>query len=256
MGQASTCVVIAYHAVADLRHDPVLRRYGVPGNLLATQLDALRRDGWTFVDLDAVLHALTGERDLPHRSILVTFDDAYADFLSAGWPVLTARGIPAVVFTVAGQIGGTNEWDEERGGTRLALLDDEGLRTLVDGGVEIGSHGWSHRSLRAVPPAELEHELEFSAVHLEALGLPRPRALAYPYGYWTPDVAAAAHRAGYAVAFTMRPGRVGRTSPRHSLPRVEVLASDTTRTLRLKLATAGLPPPWRRRVLRLLRVTL
>jgi hypothetical protein len=44
---------------------------------------------------------------------------------------------------------------------------------------------------------------------------------------------------------------VRRDSNRFALPRVEVLAGDSNRSLRLKLATAGWPNPIRDRILRL-----
>jgi GT2 family glycosyltransferase/peptidoglycan/xylan/chitin deacetylase (PgdA/CDA1 family) len=248
-GQA---VVLAYHAVADLSDDPVLAEYGVPSGRLAEQLDGLARRGWTFVDLDAVLRALAGEQHLPPRAMLVTFDDAYADFLSAGCPLLAERRIPAVVFAVAGHVGGTNEWDRHLGAGELALLDAEGLRAVAAQGIEIGSHAMTHRPLPSLPPEELDGELRGSASALEALGLPRPRVLAYPYGEWTPEVAAGARTAGYAAAFTVRPGLVERGADRHALPRIEILASDTLRTLRVKLATARWPDRPRTRLLRLL----
>ena len=50
------------------------------------------------------------------------------------------RGIPAVVFAVSGQIGGSNEWDRHLGAGELPLLDAAGLQTLREAGIEIGSH--------------------------------------------------------------------------------------------------------------------
>ncbi|MDX6642380.1 MAG: hypothetical protein QOD76_342 [Solirubrobacteraceae bacterium] len=247
-------VVLTYHAIADLSADPALREYGVPPVRFADHLDALTGHGWTFVDLDAVLGALDGERRLPPRTLLLTFDDAYADLLSAGCPLLVERGIPAVAFAVAGRIGATNEWDREIGAGTIALLDADGLRALAAQRVEIGSHSASHRRLTRLTPDELTDELEGSAEQLAALGLPRPRALSYPYGDWNSDVAAAARRAGYAAAFTVTPGVVWRGAGGHALPRIEVLASDTPLTLRIKVATARWPARWRTRVLELLRV--
>lgn len=242
--------MLAYHAVADLRHDPILGKYGVPPSRLAEQLDGLARHGWTFVDLDAVLRALAGEPGLPRRALLVTFDDAYADLLSAGCPILARRGIPAVAFAVAGLVGGVNEWDRQVGARSLPLLGADGLRTLAAHGFEIGSHGSSHRPLSRVPAEELYDELEGSAARLESLGLPRPRALAYPYGSWRPEVAAAVRRAGFEAAFTIRPGDIRSGGDRYALPRVEVVASDTPRRLRLKVATAGWPDRRRKLLLR------
>ena len=247
--------VLVYHAIADLSRDQLLREYGVPPARFTEHLDALIRWGWTFVDLGQVLDAFEGSAQLPTRSLLLTFDDAYTNVLTEGLPLLAERGIPAVVFAVADNVGGVNQWDLDKGATQLSLLDAQGLGALVAGGIEIGSHASSHRPLTRVPPAELPGELEGSAARLEALGLPRPRALSYPHGDTSPEVAAAARRAGYAVAFTVRAGIARHGVDRFSVPRIEVFASDTTRKLRLKLATAGWPARrWRARALGLLRV--
>jgi peptidoglycan/xylan/chitin deacetylase (PgdA/CDA1 family)/GT2 family glycosyltransferase len=247
-------IVLAYHAVADLRHDRVLREYGVPRARFEQQLDGLARRGFTFVDLDALLRAFDGDEPLPERALLVTFDDAYAELPREALPPLAERGIRALVFAVSGYVGGENEWDRPKGAGARPLLDAAGLRELAAGGLEIGSHAASHRPLTRVPREGLDAELDGSAAALEALGLPRPRALAYPHGDWSEDVAAAARRAGYSVAFTVEPGVVRRGIDRHALPRIEVLASDTPARVRLKVATAGWPPRLRRSALALLRV--
>jgi peptidoglycan/xylan/chitin deacetylase (PgdA/CDA1 family) len=244
--------VLAYHSLADLGADPVLREYGVPGPRLAAQLDALAAHGRRFIGLDLLLAALDGRAPLPAGATLVTFDDAYADLLPTALEVLGARGIPAVVFAVSGQIGGTNEWDRHLGGGRLRLLGAAGLVSLAAGGIEIGSHSVSHPQLTKVDERRVAAEVRDSAIQLEACGLPRPRAFAYPHGEWDERCARAAAAAGYAAAFTVDHGRVRRGSDRYALPRIEVLASDSERSLRLKLATAGWPDAVRDRILRLL----
>jgi GT2 family glycosyltransferase/peptidoglycan/xylan/chitin deacetylase (PgdA/CDA1 family) len=250
---AGHAVVLAYHSIADLKGDPVLAEYGVPSRRFAAQLDALSTHGWTFVDLEALLRDLAGEQPLPRRAVLLTFDDAYADLLSAALPVLVERQLPAVVFAVSGQTGGTNEWDHHLGVTALRLLDAEGLRTAARQGVEVGSHSVTHRVLPTLPQEQLTSEVQDSADSLESLGLPRPRAFSYPHGEWSPEVAAAVRDARYLAAFTVRTGLVGPGSDAYALPRVEVFRSDTPAKLRLKLATAAWPARWRRPLLRLVR---
>lgn len=248
-------VVLAYHAIADLRGDPILNEYGVAPDRLAEQLDSLVRHGWVFIDLQTLLAALDGGPPPPSRAILVTFDDAYADLLTDACPLLRTRGIPAVAFPVSRHIGATNEWDRPLGASALALLDADGLRTIAVSGIEIGSHGATHRPLPGLSPGELATELEGSAVQLKALGLPRPRVFSYPHGEWDSACVAAARDAEYAAAFTVSAGVVRRDAQRYALPRIEVLARDTPRTLRLKLATAGWSDRWRLLLLRLLRAT-
>lgn len=243
--------VLAYHAIADLSGDPVLAEYAVPPPLFAAQLDELAAHGWSFVDLDAALAALAGERALPRRALLLTFDDGYADLLEVACPILAERGLPGVVFAVAGRIGATNEWDNRKRATTLRLLDAEGLRAVASHGVEVGSHTTSHRPLPELPAAELDEELAGAARRIEAGGLPRPRAFSYPYGEWSPALAAATRDAGYEASFTVEPGVVRPGVDPQALPRVEVHAGDTPRKLRLKLLAAGWPRPLRERLLRL-----
>jgi peptidoglycan/xylan/chitin deacetylase (PgdA/CDA1 family) len=242
-------VVLAYHAIQDLGDDPVLRDYAVPPARFAAQLDALLEGGRRFVDLDALIRALDGDVALPPRALLLTFDDAYADLPGVVMPMLAERGIPAVVFAVAGQVGGENVWDRAKGARPLPLLDEDGLRQLVRAGHEVGSHGATHRPLSRVPVEELSEELTGSADRIEAAGVPRPRALAYPHGDRSPTVMRLARDAGYTVAFSIDAGVVYRGADRWSLPRVEVRAGDTPRRLALKVRTAEWPTPVRRRVL-------
>ncbi|HMI80942.1 MAG TPA: polysaccharide deacetylase family protein, partial [Solirubrobacterales bacterium] len=248
---AGSAVVLAYHAVDELDRDDPLREYAVPARALAAQLDDLARRGWKFVGLGTLLRALAGEERLPPKAAILTFDDAYANVLETGLPVLEQRGVPAVVFAVAGATGGVNEWRRE-GAKEMRLLDAEGLREVSRRGIEVGSHCMTHRQLPKVPAAELEEELKGSADALEALGLPRPRALAYPHGEWSHEIAAAAFAAGYEAAFSVEPGRAERAANRYALPRIEVLASDTPLTVRAKIATVGWPQGVRNRLLRYL----
>jgi GT2 family glycosyltransferase/peptidoglycan/xylan/chitin deacetylase (PgdA/CDA1 family) len=240
--------VLAYHAIADLQGDEVLSEYGVPPSRFALHLESLASHGWRFVSLDRVLGALAGGERPPARALLVTFDDAYVDLLDSAYPILARNGVPAVVFAVGDLIGATNEWDRPLGARALPLLDADGLRQLAAHGVTIGAHGATHRPLVNVDSAELGRETEGVADTLEAIGLPRPTVFAHPHGEWNDTVVAAVHAAGYQAAFAVNAGIAGRAEHRYALPRIEVFAGDTPRTLRLKLLCARLPQPLRRRL--------
>jgi peptidoglycan/xylan/chitin deacetylase (PgdA/CDA1 family) len=231
--------VLAYHAIADPAGDPGLADFCVPPERFAEQVDGLRRRGWSFIDLDACLAGLRGEEELPPRPVLLTFDDAYADLLTEGVPILVERGIPAVVFAVSDHVGGTNTW--ARGAGTVPLLDAAGLRELAANGIEVGAHTATHPALPEVPPSELEDELLGAGERLQALGLPRPRAFSYPFGLWNGALANAVRAAGYEVAFTVDRGVVGSGSDPYALPRHAVHAGDSGKVLHLKLTAAGWP---------------
>jgi peptidoglycan/xylan/chitin deacetylase (PgdA/CDA1 family) len=91
--------VLTYHRVDDAARRPDL----LPGLVSATpdgfaaQMAALA-DRYRPVSLAEVLEALPDPRRLPPRAVLVTFDDAYADFAEHAWPALRANGVPATMF--------------------------------------------------------------------------------------------------------------------------------------------------------------
>jgi colanic acid/amylovoran biosynthesis glycosyltransferase len=66
------------------------------------------------VSLDDVVAAQRGQRPLPRRAVLLTFDDAYRDFGDVAWPVLRHYGIPATLCVATdypGQPTRTFWWD-------------------------------------------------------------------------------------------------------------------------------------------------
>jgi peptidoglycan/xylan/chitin deacetylase (PgdA/CDA1 family) len=244
--------VLAYHAVADLEGAPLLEPYGVPPRVFARQLDLLQRLGFHFVSAEEALRSVEGRGGLPRRAVLLTFDDCYEDLLHAALPILEHRGIPAVAFAVSGHVGGSNAWDQAIGAPGRRLLDVEGLEELARRGIEIGAHSRSHRSLPELSDSALRDEIAGSVADLEAEGMVRPRLFAYPYGEYDERVTTATARAGLRAAFTVDPGRIGRRSIRHRLPRIEILRNDVGLRFLLKVVGAQWLGP-RRRVIAMAR---
>lgn len=242
--------VLAYHAIEDLRRDPVLEPYGVPRDLFERQLEEVAAQGFRFVGLSEALGALRGEAAEDDRLALVTFDDCYPSVLDEALPVLRSREIPAVAFAVSGRVGGTNEWDRKHGAAELPLLDADGLDRLREGGVEIGAHSRTHPMLPGLDAAALADEVGASVDDLERLGLPRPTAFAYPHGEHDAAARAAVRDAGLEVAFTVRMGIASLADDPFALPRIEMTPHDIGWRLRMKLAAAKAPGPIARRVAR------
>jgi glycosyltransferase involved in cell wall biosynthesis len=93
---APALAVLTYHRIGDPAAGP-------PGLMSATRRTFERQIAWLAasgraVSLDDVLRTRDGGAPLPARAVLVTFDDAYADFATDAWPVLERHGVPAVLF--------------------------------------------------------------------------------------------------------------------------------------------------------------
>ena len=231
---SSRALVLCYHAMSDLSADPVLADYGIGRAAFAAQLDLLARRGFHFVHPRELRSAIEGRARLPRRAVVLSFDDCYTDLLDVAREELRPRGIPALAFAVTGLR--SNEWDQPIGAARLELLGASGLRSLGECGVEVGCHSRSHRSLTELGDEDLAAETAGSAADLEAAGLPRPTAFAYPYGVRDARCGRAVKDAGFALAFGLRRGRAGPGCDPFDLPRVEILARDTGWRFRAKTA--------------------
>jgi biofilm PGA synthesis lipoprotein PgaB len=134
--------VLAYHDVVDSRSE--LTNDAVTVRNLAMQFDWLRENGYRVVSLDDVLAAQRGEKPLPPRSVVITFDDGYRSFYTHVYPLLTAFKYPAV-FSVVGSFLNVPPRAQVRYGSTLVAREDfvtwAQLREMQRSGlVEIGSH--------------------------------------------------------------------------------------------------------------------
>jgi GT2 family glycosyltransferase/peptidoglycan/xylan/chitin deacetylase (PgdA/CDA1 family) len=236
--------VLAYHAIADTAGAGRFAPYGVRPEDFRRQVAALRRAGYQFVSADEVVRFVRGAGGLPRRPVLLTFDDCYESVLEHALPVLESHGIPAVAFAVTGRIGGANDWGRSPGRSQLALLDADGLRRLVRGGVEIGAHSRTHQQLPRAGAAELADEVSGSCEDLGRIGLGPVRLFAYPYGESDEQVRTAVESAGCHAAFTVEPGLVRPGVDPYRIPRIEILRGDEGWRFRWKVTVAGrLPRP-------------
>jgi peptidoglycan/xylan/chitin deacetylase (PgdA/CDA1 family) len=118
-------------------------------------------------------------------------------------------------------------WDEnmERGHADELILDWNGVRALVEAGMDVQSHGESHRIFPTITAEEVLREARTSREVLQAqTGLPQ-YALAYPAGFGFPPGHPgyrAVEQAGYTMAFRFNGAacRLGRISDWLNLPRL------------------------------------
>lgn len=113
----SHALILMYHRVADLESDPQL--LAVSPKHFAEHLQVIRK-AYHPLHLSELVQAISS-RQIPRRSIIITFDDGYADNLYNATPLLKQFHIPATVFVTAGLVGQPQElwWDELE---RLLLL--------------------------------------------------------------------------------------------------------------------------------------
>lgn len=225
--------VLMYHQISDDLQGTPLPKLKVSPQAFARHLDTLAQRGFQAITLG---QALGSER--PARAVVITFDDGFADFLSAAWPLLKARGMTATVFLVTSQIGGHNAWDLAKGLPQEKLLDAGQIRELAGQGVEFGGHGHTHRDLTSLDDDDLARELNTCWTVLgDLLGRP-PEVFAYPYGRHDQRVRTAVAAAGFQAACSIAPDMLGPASDPLALGRIMVKRRDTGLDFSLKLTRA------------------
>lgn len=87
--------VLMYHYIS--RHPGAI---SVNPEVFEAQCKAMAQAGWRGVSLDEATPYLRGTGSLPHKSLLITFDDGYLDNYVYAWPILKRYGHCGVVFAV------------------------------------------------------------------------------------------------------------------------------------------------------------
>jgi peptidoglycan/xylan/chitin deacetylase (PgdA/CDA1 family)/GT2 family glycosyltransferase len=187
--------ILTYHSIADDPPDPI-RRWSTPPHTFRQHLAALRELGFDGLTVTQLVECYRGERTLPARPVVLTFDDGYEDVLLHALPALSDAGIAATLYASTGLLR-----DEHSAARRSGrMLDWRQLTEVAAAGVEIGAHSHTHRELDTLSRTEVRWEVEHSRARLQHELGQQVRTFAYPYGYSTPSVRAAVRKAGYEAA--------------------------------------------------------
>lgn len=205
-----------YHYIraVDKTQDKLGYNLSVTPDNFRAQMDYLATHGFATITPTDIPAAWAGSQPLGDQSILLTFDDGYADFYAVAFPVLQALQLKATLYVVTDFVDkpGYVTWEQ------IALMDRSGL-------VTIGSHTRHHFDLTKT--AENESEIVDAKTILEdRLGHPIT-SFCYPAGRFNDAIENTVAAAGYELAFTTKPGTVLAADQRFVLPRLRIEGATT-----------------------------
>ena len=216
MDDAATKVaILTYHSISEASGPT-----STPPAVFRMQMETLAASGAKVISVDEFRGwMLDGER-LTGRPVVITFDDAFADFAEASFPVLKRFGFPSFVFAPTRFIGAKETW-RGAGEPARALMDWTQICALAREGVTFGAHAATHPDLTTLSDEELDQELSESGNALcERLGV-RPRYFAPPYGSSDARVRDAIAKY-FDLSFGVQLAEAGVGAPRYDIPRVEM----------------------------------
>lgn len=220
--------ILMYHSV---RPDGNTRRRRVRGvrvtpEKFEAQIRWLAQRNWNFMTLGELVEQIPA---IPAKTVVITFDDGYADNFRYALPVLRRHAAKATLFLVSRRLrdhpGEPLLFPRE---TRDELLDTEEVRKMIASGlIELGSHTLDHCDFAKATREEKIDQLRASREQLEQrFGVPVV-SFAYPWGRFVegdPELVAAA---GYTSAVTTQPGIAGcPADDLFRLPRVKISGKD------------------------------
>jgi len=243
--------ILMYHQVGRFESMRRHRANYCDAGRFRRQMWLLANGGFNVVGLDEALDGLSGARPWPPRAVLLSFDDAYANFVEHVLPVLNEHGLPAVVYAISDWIGKRMQWaDASEGRVQSELMTAAQLREAQAAGITIGSHGMSHRKLAELAPSQQAIELRDSREALEDLLGQPVEHFCYPFGSIDRSSVRLACEAGYRSAMTCLRGAATRVDHPLLLPRKAISFGDNLLGFAWKLQVKHRPKPaldaWRR----------
>lgn len=232
-----TVPVLAYHKFS---------RNGAPDAMTVREADFeaqmryLRENGYRVIPLDDLFEFLQFRRQIPARSVVITFDDGWRSVYDIAWPILKKYGYPATLFVYTDLIVGSRE-----------TLSWEQVRELSRNGFDIQCHSKTHRYLGRKDRKEsfrnyfeaVRTELEESSRIIRKHTGREVKYLAYPYGDTNALVEAMTRREGYRLAFTVERESAPFFSDDYRIGREMIYGSFTLTDFANNLATFRKFPP-------------
>lgn len=245
MTRPATVPVLLYHSVAagaSAEH----RGWITAPDVFADHIAFLHDEGYRALTVTEYAAKLTDPGFEPDaKTVVITFDDGFADFTEHALPVLSGHGLTATMYVVTGCVGSTSTWLERVGEGDRPMMSWVDLEALVAAGIEVGAHTHSHPQLDIINRSTAWEEIRRSRGVLEdRLGREVP-SFAYPFGFHGPKVRALVQRAGFRSACAVKDAMSGPGDDPYAIARVIVAGNTPVATLADLVTGRGRPLAWR-----------
>jgi peptidoglycan/xylan/chitin deacetylase (PgdA/CDA1 family) len=204
--QNAQVVIFGYHRFVNVVKRPDTE---ITPALFEQQMQELKNKGIAVIPMQDFLAWRRGEKAIPPKSAIITFDDGWKSQYEVGWPILKKFNYPVTLFIYTEGI----RPGHFSGGESMSW---EMLAEMRDAGVDIQDHTATHSDLRKpydkvakkkLSPEEyeqwLDKEINGSKQMIEQkLGV-KVNCFAVPYGFHNDHIRDICMKAGYEALFTV-----------------------------------------------------
>src|SRR5881398_1156763 len=234
--QTAQTIIFCYHRLVDKVRYPGTEI--TPADFEA-QMKQLKDAGITVISMQDLLAWKRGEKNIPPRCAVITFDDGWKSQYEVAWPIMKKFGYTFTMFIYTEGVAGAS-----LGGGQAITW--EMLANMRDNGIDIEAHSATHQDLREghtitvmepggkrtkkkLTGAEYEQWIQNEVVGCkqlleQRLGI-RINCFAVPFGTYNEHVKEIARNAGYEAMFTVYGQPITYTSPMDALGRYAIEAN-------------------------------
>jgi peptidoglycan/xylan/chitin deacetylase (PgdA/CDA1 family) len=185
------------------------------------QMERLCKAGYISVTLGEFVRRQLQNEEISEKTIILTFDDGFENFLTDAFPILRDCSFSATVFLVTDQCGHYNDWSGNPPRLRRSrLLSWTQVKEMAPYGIEFGSHTKTHPDLTKLSEGEAALEITDSRRRIEDQIGKKVTTFAYPFGANDRAIREAVGQS-YFGACTTELGKVTNESDLCSLQRID-----------------------------------
>src|SRR5437899_6916431 len=203
--QTAQFTVYGYHRFVNQVRRPDTE---ITPQMFEQQMQELKNRGISVIGMQDFLAWKRGEKNIPPRCAIITFDDGWKSQYDVAWPIMKKFGYPFTLFIYTEGVRGGHFGGGE-------AVTWEQLAEMRDAGIDIQAHSATHQDLRRpydkvakkkLTPPEYEQWLHNEVVGCkelleQRLGI-RVNCFAVPYGFYNQHITEVATQAGYEAVFT------------------------------------------------------
>jgi peptidoglycan/xylan/chitin deacetylase (PgdA/CDA1 family) len=234
--QTAQVIIFCYHRLVDKIRYPGTE---ITPAAFEAQMNELKDRGITVISMQDLLAWKRGEKNIPPRCAIITFDDGWKSQYEVAWPIMKKYGYPFTMFLYTEGVRGGSLGGGE-------AITWEQLADMRDNGVDIEAHSATHQDLReghtimlastggkrtktkltgAQYEQWMQNEVVGSKQLLEQrLGI-KVNCFAVPFGNYNEHVKEIARNTGYEAMFTVYGQPITFTSPMDSIGRYAIEAN-------------------------------
>jgi len=234
--QTAQVIIFCYHRLVDKVRYPGTE---ITPAAFEAQMKELKDRGITVIPMQDLLAWKRGDKNIPPRCAVISFDDGWKSQYEVAWPIMKKFGYPFTMFIYTEGVRGGSLGGGE-------AITWEQLADMRDNGVDIEAHSATHQDLReghtimVANPGGKRSKTKLTGPQYEQwvqnevvgckelleqrLGI-KVNCFAVPFGNYNEHVKELARNAGYEAMFTVYGQPITFTSSLDSLGRYAIEAN-------------------------------